>query len=45
MADSTDIKHITWPHELVYAAGSQPTSLLPLVVTVYLAILDTVKAG
>ena len=49
IADSTVIKQITWPHELMYTAGGQPAIyeelLLPLFVTGYLSILVTVKAG
>ena len=49
-ADSTVVKQITWPHELMYAAGGQPgiyeELILPLFVSGYLAtILDTVKAS
>ena len=48
-ADSTIVKCITWPHELVYVAGSQPAVYeeltLPQFVSGYLGILDTVKAS
>ena len=46
-ADSTVLKHITWPHELVYGAGSHPTVYekltLPLFISRYLTILETMK--
>ena len=38
-ADSTIVKHITWPHELVYIVGGQPAvyeeQSLPLFVSVF----------
>ena len=47
MANSTVLKHITWPHELMYATGGQPTVYehltLPLFISWYLAILEMVK--
>ena len=48
-ADSTVIKWITWPHELVYTSGGEPMTYelisMSQFVTDYLSVLDVVKAG
>ena len=46
--DSTVIKRIMWPHELVYTSRGEPVTYelisLPQFVTGYLSVLDTVKS-
>ena len=46
-ADSTVIKHSTWPHELVYTSGGEPVTYehiaMSQFVTGYLSVLDMVK--
>ena len=43
------VKWITWPHELVYGADGKPDMYdelaLPLFLSGYLSVLDTVKTG
>ena len=47
MAETTVLRHIMWPHELVYEPGSQPAIYdeltLHLFISGYLAILEVVK--
>ena len=48
-ADSTVLKRITWPYELMYNSGREPVvcehKSIPQFVTGYLSVLDTVKSG
>ena len=48
-ADSTVVRRITWPHELIYTARGQPVVYeqltLPIFLTDYLADVDTMKLG
>ena len=48
-ADSLVAKCITWPHELVYTSVRQPAMyekfFMPLFISGYIAMLDTVKSG
>ena len=48
-ADSTVVKCITWPHELVYISGVQSAIYeqfsVPLFASGYIAFLNTVKSG
>ena len=48
-ADSMVVRKITWQYEVVYTVGGQPTMYeqlsMPLFVTVYLAVVYTVKSG
>ena len=43
------VKRIAWPHELVYTSGGEPVVYdhlsMPLFVSGYMAVLDTVKSG
>ena len=45
MANTTVLRQINWPHELVYGPGSQPTIYdelpLPLFIQGYLAIIES----
>ena len=49
IADSTVVKGITWPHELMYNSGGEPVIYehisMPQFVTGYLSVLDIVKSG
>ena len=48
-ADSTVVKIISWPHELVYNSGGEPVIFkhisMAQFVSGYLSVFDTVKSG